>query len=77
VRKSSAPPETGSTSANPTCVVGGMATLLDKTHPKAVNQATIAALKNLAAQALTFITQVYLPDLLLLASFYKEWADAG
>ena len=59
------------------CLVGGMATRLDKIHPDAVNPAKIAQLKDLVAQALTFITQVYLPDLLFLASCYPDWAITG
>ena len=34
-------------------------------------------MRSLAAQALEFVEKVYIPDLLLVASHYKEWAGLG
>ena len=60
-----------------TYLVGGMATPVDPNSQSAINPARIAQLRTLAAQALDFVTRVYLPDLLLVASFYPEWTTLG
>ena len=43
----------------------------------ALNAGTIAALKELVAKARDFVVRVYIPDLLAMASFYKDWAGHG
>ena len=58
-------------------LVGGMATPVDPNSQAALNVHTIAALKKLIAGAKDFVTRVYLPDLLAIASFYKDWAGYG
>jgi hydrogenase large subunit len=60
-----------------TYLVGGVATPVDKNSQAAINPAKITQMRNLATQALDFVTKVYIPDLLLVASFYKEWATIG
>ena len=60
-----------------TYLVGGMALPVDPGQSGGINPSRVAALRNLAAQALAFVNQVYMPDLLLVASFYKEWAALG
>jgi hydrogenase large subunit len=60
-----------------TYLVGGMALPVDPDSPDALNPQRIAQLRNLAAKALEFVQKVYIPDLLLVASFYKEWANVG
>jgi hydrogenase large subunit len=60
-----------------TYLVGGMATPVDPNSQSAINPTRIAQLRTLAAQALDFVTRVYLPDLLLVASFYPEWTTLG
>jgi hydrogenase large subunit len=60
-----------------TYLVGGMAIPVDATSPDAINHSRIAQMRNLAAQALDFVQRVYLPDLQLVASYYKDWADLG
>ncbi len=52
-----------------TYLVGGMATRL--------NVINIGRLKELADQALAFVQQVYVPDVLLLAGAYPEWGSLG
>ena len=54
-----------------------MALPVDPNSSQAINPQRIAQLRNLTAQALEFVTQVYIPDLMLVASFYTEWADLG
>ena len=58
-------------------LVGGMATPIDPKSQAALNIQTIAALRDLVAGARTFVNQVYIPDLLAIASFYKDWAGYG
>jgi Ni,Fe-hydrogenase I large subunit len=60
-----------------TYLVGGMAIPVDPNGQHGINRQRITQLKNLARQALEFVQKVYVPDLLLVASFYKEWASLG
>jgi Ni,Fe-hydrogenase I large subunit len=58
-------------------LVGGMATPIDPDRQASLNAGTIAELKELAAKARDFVSKVYIPDLLAVASFYKNWAGYG
>jgi [NiFe] hydrogenase large subunit/hydrogenase large subunit len=58
-------------------LVGGVSIPVDPQSSTAINPERIARLRSIAAQALAFVEQVYLPDLLLVASFYPEWASLG
>jgi Ni,Fe-hydrogenase I large subunit len=58
-------------------LVGGMATPVDPNSQAALNAGTIAGLKEFVAKAREFVTRVYIPDLLAVASFYKDWAGHG
>jgi Ni,Fe-hydrogenase I large subunit len=58
-------------------LVGGMATPVDPDSQAALNTHTIAQLQSLVASARDFVSRVYLPDLLAIASFYKDWAGHG
>ena len=58
-------------------LVGGMATPIDPDSQAALNMGTIAALKQFVAKARDFVARVYIPDLLAVASFYKDWAGHG
>ena len=58
-------------------LVGGMATPVDPDSQAALNTGTIAALQQFVANAREFVTRVYIPDLLAVASFYKDWAGYG
>ncbi len=60
-----------------TFVVGGMATSLDLNSPQAVNAERITFLRERIATMRTFIEQVYIPDVLLVASAYPEWTSIG
>jgi len=60
-----------------TYLVGGMAVPLDPNSQQAINAHTIAALQSLFQKAKKFVEQVYIPDLLAVASFYPEWASLG
>jgi [NiFe] hydrogenase large subunit/hydrogenase large subunit len=60
-----------------TYLVGGMAVPLDPNSQQAINAHSIAALHSMFEKAKTFVEQVYIPDLLAVASFYPEWASLG
>ena len=58
-------------------LVGGMSTPVDPNSQAALNAGTVAELKQLVEKARDFVVRVYLPDLLAVASFYKDWAGHG
>ena len=58
-------------------LVGGMATPVDPDEQASINMSSIAAMQGLIAEALEFVEKVYIPDLLAVASFYKDWAGYG
>ena len=58
-------------------LVGGMATPVDPNSQAALNIGTIAELKGLIAKARDFVSRVYIPVVLAVASFYKDWAAIG
>ncbi len=60
-----------------TWLVGGMAIPVDPNSQNAINAGSIAFMKELSKKALAFVEKVYIPDLLAVASFYKEWATVG
>ena len=43
----------------------------------AVNMATLSMVKDICDRTIEFIDQVYIPDLLAIAGYYKEWAKYG
>ncbi len=58
-------------------LVGGMATPVDPNQQASINMGTIAQLQKLIAKAQDFVTKVYIPDLLAIAGYYKDWAGIG
>ncbi|NTV64849.1 MAG: nickel-dependent hydrogenase large subunit, partial [Oscillochloris sp.] len=58
-------------------LVGGMSTPIDPNTQKAINTGRIAQMRELAQQAIEFVSKVYIPDLLAVASFYKDWGAIG
>ncbi len=58
-------------------LVGGMATPLDPDKQASINAGTLAAIRQLLVKAKDFVARVYIPDLLAVASFYKDWAGYG
>jgi hydrogenase large subunit len=60
-----------------TYLVGGVALPVDPVSPSALNPTRIGQLRELVKQGLDFVKRVYIPDLLLIASFYKNWASWG
>jgi len=61
-----------------TYLVGGMATPVDPNEPHAaVNLERITFLSEVAKTAQTFVEQVYIPDVLAVAGFYRDWFGRG
>ncbi len=58
-------------------LVGGMATPIDPDSQAALNVGTVAKLRDFVKRARDFVTRVYIPDLLAIASFYKDWGSIG
>jgi [NiFe] hydrogenase large subunit/hydrogenase large subunit len=68
----------GSKNPHPqTFLVGGMAIAIDPDSQTALNDNKLEEIRLLLAKALNFVEKVYIPDLLAVASFYKEWAGIG
>ena len=61
-----------------TYLVGGMATSMDPNEPAAtINPERITFLAELASKAQAFVDQVYVPDVLAVAGFYRDWFGRG
>ncbi len=61
-----------------TFLVGGMSTSMDPNEPFAViNPERIGFMRDLVRGAKKFVEQVYIPDVLAVASFYKDWFTRG
>ena len=60
-----------------TFLVGGIATPLDPNSPQAINPERIDFLRQRIKTMRTFVEQVYIPDVLLVASAYPEWTKIG
>jgi hydrogenase large subunit len=58
-------------------LVGGMATPVDPDKQASINMGQIEFMHDLIANAKDFVARVYIPDLLAVASFYKDWAGYG
>lgn len=60
-----------------TYLVGGVAIPLDPNSQNALNARSLSLVRENAKNVLDFVKRVYVPDLLAVASFYKEWANHG
>lgn len=67
----------GGKNPHPNFLVGGMACAINMDNQATVNQVSLAQLEGMVQRARAFVEKVYLPDLLAIASFYKEYADIG
>jgi hydrogenase large subunit len=70
----------GGRNPHPNWVVGGMPcsiNVADAGAVGAVNMAWLNQVSDIINNAITFIDQVYIPDLTAIASFYKDWGFGG
>lgn len=67
----------GGKNPHPHYLVGGVPCALDPNHAMALNTERLAFVGKLLKDAKEFVEQVYIPDLLAVASYYKDWAAIG
>jgi len=67
----------GGKNPHPNYLVGGAPVSINIEENNALNSERLATIGTLLNQAKTFIEQVYIPDLLAVASFYKDWGAIG
>lgn len=67
----------GGKNPHPNVLVGGMPCAINLEHPDAINIDRLSLVKSKIDEALDVIEQMYLPDLMAIASFYKDWAKWG
>jgi Ni,Fe-hydrogenase I large subunit len=58
-------------------VVGGMAMGVDPNSPTALTTRRLSEITELTRKAQAFVDGVYIPDVLAIAGFYKDWAAIG
>ena len=67
----------GGKNPHPNYLVGGMACAINVDNPGGLNAERLAYVRKLMEESKTFVEQVYIPDLLAIASFYKDWGAIG
>ena len=67
----------GGKNPHPNYLVGGMACSISKDDVSGINAERLAHVHQLLKQGKDFIEQVYVPDLMAIAGFYKDWASIG
>ncbi|AGK54584.1 nickel-dependent hydrogenase large subunit [Bacillus sp. 1NLA3E] len=67
----------GGKNPHPHYVVGGMATPLDINSDNGIHAERLMRVSQLIDEAREFVNQVYIPDLLAIGSFYKDWTHGG
>ena len=67
----------GGKNPHPNYLVGGMACAINTENPGGINAERLAMVGRLIKEGKEFVDQVYIPDLLAIASFYKDWGAIG
>ncbi len=67
----------GGKNPHPNYLVGGAPCAVNIDEANALNAERLAYVGRLFDEAATFVEQVYLPDLLAVAGFYKDWGAIG
>lgn len=67
----------GGKNPHPNLLVGGMPCAINLNNADAINIDRLSLVKSKIDEALDVVEQLYLPDLLAIASFYKDWAKWG
>ncbi len=67
----------GGKNPHPNYLVGGVPCSIDVDEVAAINSERLNLVAGLIDKAEEFVNQVYIPDLLAVASFYKDWASHG
>ena len=67
----------GGKNPHPNFVVGGVASPIDLNSDSAINSKRLTQVQEIINQMRVFVDQVYVPDLLAIAGFYKDWGSRG
>ena len=67
----------GGKNPHPNFLVGGMASAINLEGTATINAERLVDIQGMIARARTFVEQVYWPDLVAIAGFYKDWAAIG
>ncbi|MCU7939197.1 MAG: nickel-dependent hydrogenase large subunit [gamma proteobacterium symbiont of Bathyaustriella thionipta] len=67
----------GGKNPHPNFLVGGVASAIDLNSDSAINIKKLSQIQNVINEMQTFVDQVYVPDTLAIASFYKDWGTRG
>ncbi len=67
----------GGKNPHPNFLVGGVPCPIDLNSDSAINSARLATVQNIIVQMREFVDQVYVPDTLAIAGFYKDWTTQG
>jgi len=67
----------GGKNPHPNYLVGGMACAINKDDVGGLNVERLAKVGQRLKEAKAFVEQVYIPDLLAIASYYKDWGAIG
>jgi hydrogenase large subunit len=67
----------GGKNPHPNFLVGGVASPIDLNSDSAINAKRLAQVQDIINKMQTFVDQVYIPDLLAIAGFYKDWGSRG
>jgi hydrogenase large subunit len=67
----------GGKDPHPNFLVGGVPLSVNLSSPSVVNEKILSEIKTHVDQIREFVEKVYIPDLLAIAEFYKDWAQWG
>ena len=67
----------GGKNPHPNYLVGGMACAINIDDASGLNAERLAMVQKLLIQGKEFVEQVYIPDVLAIAGFYKDWGAIG
>ncbi len=67
----------GGKNPHPNFLVGGMASAINLDDTATINAERLTDIRDMITRARTFVEQVYWPDLMAIAGFYKEWGAIG
>ena len=67
----------GGKNPHPNFVVGGVPCAIDLNSDSALNAKRLAQVAGIIAQMRRFVDEVYVPDTLAIAGFYKDWGAQG
>ncbi|MET0088894.1 MAG: nickel-dependent hydrogenase large subunit [Candidatus Thiodiazotropha sp.] len=67
----------GGKNPHPNFLVGGVASAIDLNSDSAINSKKLAQVQDVINKMREFTNQVYVPDTLAVAGFYKDWGERG